>query len=179
MRDLTNREKIEQFMRVLGGRARHDARVYFTGGSTAVLQGWRDTTIDIDVRFIPELDELFRALPELKEKLRVNIELASPPNFIPIVPGWEDRCLHIRREGKIDFYHYDPYSQALAKIERGHSHDMADVEMMLGDDLIEPVRLLALYRAIESELYRYPAIDPASFSEAVREVVERAPRSTA
>lgn len=173
MRELTNKEKIDEFMRALAGRVRHNARVYFTGGSTAVLHGWRDTTIDIDLRFMPELDELFRALPELKEKLQINIELASPPDFIPEVPGWEDRCIHIRREGKIDFYHYDLYSQALAKIERGHSQDVADVKMMLRDGIIDLQRLLSLYQAIEPELYRYPAINPASFSNAVRHFVEK------
>ncbi len=45
-------------MRFLGREARGNARVYFTGGATAVLMGWRDTTIDIDLRFDPELDEL-------------------------------------------------------------------------------------------------------------------------
>src|SRR5947209_4822653 len=109
MRDLTNLKRIEEFMRELGQRTRHPAHVYFTGGSTAVLQGWRDTTIDIDICFAPELDEIFRALPELKEKLQINIELASPPDFIPSLPGWVDRSIFITRQGKLDFYHFDPY----------------------------------------------------------------------
>ena len=28
----------------------------------------------------------------------------------------------VAREGGLDFYHYDPYGQALAKIERGHEY---------------------------------------------------------
>ena len=167
MRDLTNRDKIDEFMRVLGSKCRHPARVYFTGGSTAVLFGWRDTTVDIDLRFIPDLDELYRFLPDLKEELSINIELASPPDFIPPLPGWEERSIHIGREGKLDFYHFDPYSQALAKIERGHSKDILDVEAMLHEGLIEPTRLIVLFHQIEPELYRYPAIDPESFSTAV------------
>ena len=163
-------------MRVLGLRSRNAARVYFTDGSTAVLHGWRDTTVDIDLRFVPELDELFRALPELKEKLQINIELASPSDFIPPLPGWEDRCLYIRREGKLDFYHYDPYSQALAKIERGHSQDILDVQAMFRDGLVNPEKLQLLYQAIERQLYRYPAIDPASFAQAVNEIVSQTPR---
>jgi len=39
-----------------------------------VLMGWRDTTIDIDLKFDPELDELFRALQPPKEKLEIDIE---------------------------------------------------------------------------------------------------------
>lgn len=155
-------------MRILGHRARHETRVYFTGGTSAVLIGWRDTTIDIDLRFEPELDEIFRALPELKEKLHVNIELAAPSDFIPPVPGWQDRSAYIGREGKISFFHYDLYSQALAKIERGHSKDIEDVEAMLKTGLVECNKLLTLFHEIEPQLHRYPAIDPADFAQAVR-----------
>jgi len=160
-------------MRALGSHALEEVRLYFTGGATAVLMGWRDTTIDIDIRFHPELDELFRALPQLKEKLRVNIELASPSDFIPQLPGWEDRCPYIGREGKVTFYHYDPYSQALAKIERGHTQDLKDIEAMLKKGLIEKEKLLSLFQAIEPQLYRYPAIDSQSFSQAVHKIVRQ------
>ena len=80
MSQLADKERIERFMGALGAEASKDVRLYFTGGSTAVLLGWRPSTIDI--RFFPELDELFRALPKLKEELQVNVELASPPEFI-------------------------------------------------------------------------------------------------
>lgn len=172
MRGVTTEEKIREFMRVFGASAKQPARVYFTGGATAVLMGWRDSTIDIDLRFIPENDELFRAIPALKEKLGINIELASPADFIPPVPGWEERSRHIAREGKIDFYHYDAYSQALSKIERGHEQDLKDVESMLRERLIEREKLLLLFQTIEPRLYRYPAIDPRSFAEAIRRIVD-------
>ncbi|MDQ7828028.1 MAG: hypothetical protein QN122_05460 [Armatimonadota bacterium] len=29
------------------------ARVYFTGGATALLYGWRETTLDVDVKLVP------------------------------------------------------------------------------------------------------------------------------
>lgn len=134
--------------------------------------GWRDTTIDIDLAFDPELDELFRALPVLKEKLEINIELACPSDFIPPLLDWQERSQYIRREGKVDFYHYDPYSQALAKIERGHAQDLLDVEAMQRDGLLERAKLLALFEAIEPQLYRYPAIDPGSFSKAVHRITD-------
>lgn len=157
-------------MRALGERSRQNARVYFTGGVTAVLYGWRDTTIDIDLRFDPELDDLFRALPILKESLEINIELAAPSDFIPQLPGWEDRSQHIAREGKLDFYHYDPYSQALSKIERGHAQDLLDVAAMINEGLLDLPKLHSLFEAIEPDLYRYPAIDPETFADAVRRI---------
>jgi len=156
----------------LGRNVRQSASVYFTGGSTAVLRGWRESTVDIDVLFVPEIDAIFRSLPKLKEDLSVNIELASPPDFIPALPGWEDRSIFIIREGKIDFYHFDPYSQALAKIERGHSQDISDVAMMFKDDLIQTDVLLDLFVKIKPELYRYPAIDPQTFSAAVERAIK-------
>ena len=163
-------------MRELGSSVRGAARVYFTGGATAVMHGWRETTIDIDVRFSPELDELYRALPDLKEKLSVNVELASPPDFIPALPGWEDRSIYIGREGKLDFYHFDPYSQALAKIERGHQHDLSDVRSMIDRGLVDPKRLLTLFEGIKPEIYRYPALNADKFSVAVNKIVDEVGR---
>jgi hypothetical protein len=69
--------------------------------------GWRASTIDVDLRFEPELDELFRAIPEIKEKFKINVELAAPSDFIPPLPGWRDRSPFIGREGKASFYNYD------------------------------------------------------------------------
>ena len=170
MRTLANQDKIFKFMRALAQKSRKKARVYFTGGATAVLMGWRDSTIDIDLRFEPELDELFRALPVLKEQLETNIELAAPSDFIPPLPGWEERSVYIGREGSIEFFHYDLYSQALSKIERGHEQDCKDVESMFDRDFIERGKLITLFEAIKPQLYKYPAIDPATFELDVRRV---------
>ena len=73
-------------MRALGAEAEIPAQVYFTGGATAVLLGWRATTIDVDIRMFPESDRLYRAIPALKESLEINVELASPADFIPELP---------------------------------------------------------------------------------------------
>ncbi len=56
------------------------------------------------------------------------------------------------------YYHYDFYSQALAKIEP---------------------RLMRHFEEIEPLLYRFPAIDPASFRRAVERVCKaEAPQQT-
>jgi hypothetical protein len=75
------------------------------------------------------------------------------------------------REGKLSFHHYDFYAQALAKIERGHDIDRRDVQDMLASGVVKPAKLLELFEAIEPELYRYPAIDPARFRRAVTAIV--------
>lgn len=111
-----------------------------------------------------------RAIPDLKERLHVNVELAAPSDFIPELPGWEGRSAFIAQEGKVGFYHYDFYSQALAKIERGHRKDLSDVASMIADGLVERGRLLEFFGAIEGELYRYPAVDPRSFRAAAEKI---------
>lgn len=87
MRALVDADRIRQLMQALGRAARRPARVYFTGGATAVLEGWRLSTIDVDVKLVPDEDALMRAIPELKERLSMNIELASPDDFIPVAEG--------------------------------------------------------------------------------------------
>lgn len=157
-------------MQALGPEAERDVRLYFTGGATAILFGWRTSTVDIDLKLEPDSDRVLRALPRLKESLEVNIELAAPDQFIPEVPGWQDRSVYIAREERIAFYHYDLYSQALAKIERGHSLDLEDVRKMLETGLVDRQELLRRFEQIEPLLHQYPAIDPASFRRAVEEL---------
>jgi hypothetical protein len=163
MRPSADEPRIRTLARQLGRVARAPVRIYLTGGSTAVLEGWRETTIDVDLRFEPETDEMLRELPALKERLEVNIELVSPPDFIPELPGWRERSPLAFREGNVEVRHFDFYSQALSKIERGFTHDLDDVSTMIERGLVMPARLRELYETIEPELYRYPAIDPLAF----------------
>jgi hypothetical protein len=165
MRPPVDEPRIRALASELGRVARQPVRIYLTGGATAVLEGWREATIDVDLRLEPEADELLRALPALKESLGVNIELASPPDFIPELPGWRERSPYVFREGRVDVHHFDPYSQALSKIERGFAQDLTDVRTMIARGLVQPPRLRKLYEAIEPELYRYPAIDPPAFRD--------------
>jgi hypothetical protein len=107
------------------------------------------------LKIVPETDEILRRLPKLKEQLEINVELASRDDFIPPLPCWQERSQFIRREGSIDFFHYDFYAQSLAKIERGHTADVADVDQMFKLKLIEPARLLQLFSEIWADLYKY------------------------
>lgn len=172
MREKSNKDKIEKFMKELGRLTKQEGRVYLTGGATAVLLDWRDTTIDIDIKPVPETDEIFRAIAALKNDIDVNIELASPGEFIPPLPGWEDRSIHIQNEGALHFFHYDLYAQALAKIERGHAQDQKDVHEMLARGLVKREILLSLFESICPQIIRYPAIDPGEFEAKVKEATK-------
>ncbi|NBO94097.1 MAG: hypothetical protein EBV06_17580 [Planctomycetia bacterium] len=171
MRPLVTGEKIERLMFALGQSVRGPGTIFFTGGVTALLHGWRDTTIDIDLKALPEPSGLYEALAQLKERESVNIELASPDDFIPELPGWRERSLFIARHGQIDFYHYDPYAQALAKIERGHTRDLADAESMIAVGLVDRAKLLELFAEIEPSLIRYPAVEARVFRRKVERFV--------
>jgi len=172
MRSLADADRIRHFMRAAGAAAAREGVCYLTGGATAVLVGWRGTTIDVDVALEPEQDELLRELPRIKDELGINVELASPGDFIPLPSEWEARSLSVGREGLLSFVHFDPYSQALSKLERGHAHDLEDVEAMKRLGFVEPGRLSALFGQIEPELYRFPAIDPSRFRSAVESATE-------
>jgi hypothetical protein len=176
MRGETDKAKLERFMHALGAATRGPARVFLTGGGTALLAGWREMTVDIDITAIPEPSGFFEAIAELKNTLDVNVELASPHDFIPELPGWQSRSLFIARHGEIDFFHYDFCAQALAKIERGHVRDLMDVGAMLDRELITREVLWEMFLKIEPELIRYPGIEPAIFRAAVMEVCHPASR---
>jgi hypothetical protein len=175
MRRAVTAERVASFMKALGASVKTSGRVFLAGGASAVLLGWRTSTIDVDLKIIPDSDEILRSLPALKERLEMNVELASPDDFIPALPGWQDRSRFIAEEGRLVFLHYDFYAQALAKIERNHAQDRNDVREMLERGLVEPSKLLDLFNQIEDQLYRYPALSPRSFRQAVEAITHTPP----
>ena len=124
-------------MRLIGSEAKGPGRVYLVGGASAVIIGWRETTIDVDLKLAPEPPGVFNAIASAKETLDINVELAAPDEFIPALPDWPSRSTFIVRQGPVDFFHYDFHAQALAKIERGHEQDLQDVAAMHRLKLIE------------------------------------------
>jgi hypothetical protein len=162
-RNLAKADDILRLMQAFGRYARGPGRVFFTGGATAVMKGWRDATVDVDIKLDPEPAGTFEAIARIKEELALNVELASPDQFIPDPPASASRAEFIRREGAVEFYHYDLYAQALAKIERGHARDLVDVTAMVNTGAIDPERLTDLFAAIEPALMRFPAISAKAF----------------
>ena len=69
MRRPVDAERIRAFMVALGQAARSEHTVRLVGGTTAVLEGWRDSTVDIDLDLADpaSADELLRALPRIKD----------------------------------------------------------------------------------------------------------------
>lgn len=173
MRPNADPERIRGLVRELARTAGEDTTIYLTGGATAVLHGWRDSTVDIDLRLEPDSDALLRRIATVKDELQVNVELASPPDFIPELPGWRERSPFAFGEGRITVRHFDPYSQALSKISRDFELDRADVKAMIEQGLVDPKRLEELFEQIEPDLFRYPSLDAADFRAKLQRTLGR------
>lgn len=163
MRSDADRRRIDALLMALGRRVRSEHTVYLAGGASAVIEGWRSSTIDVDLLAVPDDDEILSALHSLKDELDINIETASPLDFLPAAPGWEERSPYIRRDGLINVRHMDFALQALSKLERGSERDLADVAAMAERSLITPERMRSALDHMRRRLFRYPAVDERSF----------------
>ncbi len=144
MRPPIDRLRVHHFLVKLGIEFRHPARLYLVGGTSLVYEGLRDQSLDIDIAF--ELEDAHAAefvhiIRRLRDEMQVNVEQASPGDFIPLPAGWKERAKFIGRFGKIDAFHFDLYSTALSKIERGREGDFQDVLTLLGSQQIALAQL--------------------------------------
>ena len=160
-------------MQELAATAQSPGKVYFTGGATALLLGFREQTIDIDLKLDPEPKGVFEAIARLKNTLDLNVELASPDNFIPVPPDWREHSRHIVSIGSVEFFHYDFVLQALSKLERGHDQDLEDVVSLFRAGHISAEGLRECLARIEPDLIRYPAIEPVQFKAKVEKFLAK------
>src|SRR3954464_2817480 len=103
MRRKVTTETLQQFMKELAAAARTPGKDYLTGGATALLLGFRDQTIDIDIKLDPEPAGAFEAIAGLTNSLDVNVVLPSPDDFIPPAADGRERGRHIASYGKLQF----------------------------------------------------------------------------
>jgi len=158
MRDNSDVTRIEAFISETGKLVNKPVTVYFNGGATAVMFGLRNSTIDVDLKFEPDEIQMYKAIQHLKEKLNMNIELASPDDFIPPLPGWRERSIFIVKKGKVNFFHYDLCSQIISKVQRGWKQDMADAKGFL-KKITDGELLMKLFGKIKKDFIRYPAVN--------------------
>ena len=160
-------------MQELAAAVRSPGKIYFTGGATALLLGFREQTIDVDLKLDPEPKGVFEAIAVLKNKLNLNVELASPADFIPPAADWRERSRHIASLGPVEFFHYDFSLQSLAKLERGYAQDLEDVTSLVRKGYVSANELKIRFEEIAPALIRYPAIDPARFEKKVEDFLNR------
>lgn len=134
MRPPVDRARIERFLEALGRDVRVPVRCYLVGGATIVWLGLRPRTLDIDITFDvdPKHHGTFiDAVRRLKEELQVNVEEASPGDFIPLPSGYKERSSWVGTYGSVSVFHFDLVSTSLSKIERGTEVDFDDVLALL------------------------------------------------
>ena len=168
MRQSVDKAAIKSFLQQLGRTFLKPARLYLVGGAALVHLGIRPgftQDIDIQVGGVNE-GELIVAIQRLIQQMQVNVEFASPADFIPLPTQWETQARFIGRYGNIDVFYFDFYSIALSKIERGNSRDIADVKLLVQQGIITLTELDVAFQEVLSQLGkgRYPRITPQRFS---------------
>ncbi len=141
-----------------------------------MLRAFREQTIDIDLKLDPEPKGIFEAIAVLKNRLNINVELASPEDFIPSVADWREHSQHIASIHQVEFFHYDFSLQALSKLERGYVQDIEDVRSLLRAGYVTPEKLQKRFAQIEPKLVRYPAVDADEFKRKLQTFLDEVKR---
>lgn len=152
-------ERLRQVLEAFGRACRGPGTLYLTDGATALLEGWRESTVDVDLSFDPEPEGAFAAIARIKEELGVNIELASPADFLPELGAWRSQSRFVGRFGSIDVRHYDPRAQVLAKLARGFDRDLSDARAMIDRGMVTCEGLRAALDEMRPRIERYPRVD--------------------
>ncbi len=180
MRPNVDKEQIENFLKNLGRIFRKPGRLYLVGGSALVHMGLRAGTtqdIDVEVRAADE-DKMLESIRQLKNTMNINIEFASPGDFIPLPKEWEMNAKYIGRYGTVDAFYFDFYSIALSKIQRGNTRDINDIKLLLQEKVITLQGLDDAYNEILPRVGKgsYNKLDPKQFAAnyiAVRQLLQR------
>lgn len=178
MRPNVDKAQIETFLKNLGRAFRKPGRLYLVGGAALVHMGVRTGStqdIDVEVRATDE-DEMLEAIRRLKDIMKINIEFASPGDFIPIPSQWEMNAKYVGRYGTVDVFYFDFYSIALSKIERGNTRDINDVRLLVQQGIITLQELDVAYNEVLPQVGKrpYTRLDPQKFAErytAVRQLL--------
>jgi hypothetical protein len=148
-------------------------RVFLVGGGTAVLSGWRHSSIDAD--FYSEQEIVFRDIQGIKERLNVNVEFARPEDFVPALEGTADRHVFVETIQDVSYFHYDPYAQVFSKVVRGFRRDLDDAIHFVRSGMVAPGKLRELVEGIPEAAYsRYPALSLVAVREAVLDFATKA-----
>jgi Nucleotidyltransferase of unknown function (DUF6036) len=180
MRQNVTMADIEKFLNALGKAYRQAGRSYLAGGAALIHMGLRSgSTLDINVVIeASNEDKMITAIRRLVEQMQINIEFASPADFIPIPSQWAAHAKFIGRYGKIDAFYFDLYSLALSKIARRSDRDLVDVKLLIQQQFITLDELDAAYQEVLPRMGKRPYINlnPQKFAErysAVRQQLQR------
>jgi hypothetical protein len=135
VRPSADRARLRRFLEQLGRRLRRPVRFYLVGGSVLVDLGLRTATLDVDYVAAADdpraLEDLEGAIRALRTELDINVEPASPADFLPIPPAMLDQSRFLRHDGRLSVYYYHLPSLVIAKVARGLERDLDDGERLL------------------------------------------------
>jgi hypothetical protein len=167
MRPNVDRQCIERFLTELGRHFRQTGRLYLVGGAALVHAGIRPgisaTTQDIDIEVAS--GDMYQTINQLKQQLQINVEFASPGDFIPLPRNWQNLSRYAGRYGSIDVFYFDFYSIALSKFNRGNSRDLQDVALLLQKQAITLQELDSAAQEVAAQMGKgnYKRLDPNAF----------------
>ena len=165
-RSVDARELLD-FLQRLGQCYRHSGVLYLVGGSSLILVAAKESTFDIDVKFdvAPEHHaDFIRCLRQLSQEMELPVEQASPDEFLPLPRGYQDRRRFVGRYGALDVFHFDFYSVALGKLQRGNEKDYTDVVHMIQVGIIELDSLEKYFQEVLPQIEAYSLrTDPRDF----------------
>ena len=131
------RKEIREYLERLGEQYSNPFQLYLLGGSGLCFLGSQRRTVDIDCGLEAIPDELQRAIEIVARELKMEVEIISIDEFIPLPPNFSERHRDVGKIGNISVYVYDPYSIAISKIARGFETDIQDVLFLIQKGHIE------------------------------------------
>jgi hypothetical protein len=177
VRASADQRRIHRFLATLGKRLHRPIRLYLVGGAVLVHSGLREATLDID--FVARSDdpqaeaEFERLLPELKERLNVNAEPASPGDFLPVPTDVLDRSRFVGRHGQVDVYYYHLPTLALAKVARSAERDIADIQRLIQAGLIKWDDVEAVWQEVRTRERGWLRATPAKVERRMQAMRQR------
>lgn len=180
MRQRVGRSDIERFL-VEVGRLRQPGRLYLVGGAALVHAGIRPgQTLDIDIQITVDPMNLTAQVAQIKQQLNINVEFASPGDFMPLPTQWEARSQFVKRYNQVDVFYFDWYSIALSKAQRANPQDVVDLQLLVRQGYVDVTELDGLYQDVFNKIGNPPYdklflnLSPQRFSQnyqAIRQIL--------
>jgi len=163
-----SRATIDQFLDTLSQFSPEYGRLYLAGEAAIVRLGLRSgksTTIDLVVDAF-DAGQMFQALQRTMEMTRINVQLTSPEDHIPVPWNWDARARYIGTYGALEAYYFDLPSEALAKIVFSNQDDLNDVQLMIQHRIITLNEVDDTYLEVQPRMGKrpYEHIEPQAFA---------------
>jgi hypothetical protein len=152
---LVDAQILVAFLQHLGKSYQHTGTIYLVGGSSLLLVTSKASTFDIDLQFSIPVEyhaEFIECIHRISREMQIPIEQASPDEFIPLPAGYENRHRYIGRYGNLEVFHFDFYSVALGKLNRGTEKDFSDIAQMIQAGVIRLPELETYFQEILPKL---------------------------